>query len=115
MAPRSGTAGGRVVGGAALGHLEDGRGGRILPHSVVGHDADRQSGGPRTVDGISQRSLYRSRGRYPRRQRPIPLRTVVPIGVRDSFVGHEVPGGSRCRYSGPVSYTHLTLPTICSV
>eukprot|EP00969_Alexandrium_andersonii_P295233 13050907-Alexandrium_andersonii.AAC.1 len=42
------TARSRLVRGAALGHLEDGRSYRLLFHSVVGHDADRHPRGPQS-------------------------------------------------------------------
>eukprot|EP00969_Alexandrium_andersonii_P045496 1997490-Alexandrium_andersonii.AAC.1 len=35
------------------------------------------------------------------------------VGTAIPITGGVLPGGIRC--AGPVSYTHLTLPTICSV
>ena len=41
-----------------------------------------------------------------------PYRDGVPVGA---FLVSEKLDGVRARWDGPVSYTHLTLPTICSV
>eukprot|EP00969_Alexandrium_andersonii_P336477 14873382-Alexandrium_andersonii.AAC.1 len=38
-----------------------------------------------------------------------------PTGTTSGGRARRSPGASRRRRLGPVSYTHLTLPTICSV
>eukprot|EP00969_Alexandrium_andersonii_P093878 4147369-Alexandrium_andersonii.AAC.1 len=60
MAPRAGAARSRLVRGAALGHLKDGRGNRLLLNSVIGHDGDRQSRGSQSVNRVRKRRLHRS-------------------------------------------------------
>ena len=43
-------------------------------------------------------------------------RAMVPSGASTGkFEAVEIRDGNKQEYVGPVSYTHLTLPTICSV
>eukprot|EP00969_Alexandrium_andersonii_P322892 14267243-Alexandrium_andersonii.AAC.1 len=60
MAPRAETARSRLMRGAALGHLEDGRSNRLLLDSAIGHGRDRQPRGSQTVDRVRQNRLHRS-------------------------------------------------------
>eukprot|EP00969_Alexandrium_andersonii_P204609 9041824-Alexandrium_andersonii.AAC.1 len=70
----------RVVGGASLGHLEDGRSNGRLFCPVIGHDGDRQAGLPKTINRVGEYCLNRSARGHPRRQLPVPSRSVLPIG-----------------------------------